>query len=109
VCRSAANCNGFRFAQIIFDMAVFVRTNGRMRARTIDVRVSPDEKETIRAAAEREGLSLSAWARMLLLRAAKAGIKMSGHDEMAWRTALKKKGADWAVRELQTKHGPTRR
>jgi uncharacterized protein (DUF1778 family) len=41
-----------------------------MRAGTIDVRVTPDEKETIRKAAEQAGLPMATWTRMILLREA---------------------------------------
>jgi hypothetical protein len=35
------------------------------------------------------------------------GPKLSAarDDEIAWRSALKTKGADWVMRELQTRHG----
>jgi hypothetical protein len=29
----------------------------------------------------------------------------NGNDEMVWRAALEKKGADWVARELRTRHG----
>jgi uncharacterized protein (DUF1778 family) len=40
-----------------------------MRAGTIDIRVNPGERDIIRAAAERSGLSMSAWLRMVALKA----------------------------------------
>lgn len=43
-----------------------------MKTDTLEVRVSPDEKQAIRTAAERAGLALSTWVRMIVLRAAKA-------------------------------------
>lgn len=43
---------------------------GDMKTDTLEVRVTPDEKLTIRTAAEREGLSLSTWVRMVVLKAA---------------------------------------
>lgn len=40
-----------------------------MKTDTLEVRVSPDEKQAIRTAAERAGLALSTWVRMIVLRA----------------------------------------
>lgn len=43
---------------------------GESKGTTITLRMRPDEADKIRAAAEADGLSLSAWARRALLRAA---------------------------------------
>jgi len=44
-----------------------------MRNDTIEVRVTEDERAAIRDAAERAGLSVSAWVRTVALRAAREG------------------------------------
>jgi uncharacterized protein (DUF1778 family) len=41
------------------------------RTENLDIRVSPDEKAAIQAAAERDSRTVSDWARLALLRAAK--------------------------------------
>jgi hypothetical protein len=43
-----------------------------LRTETLEMRVTLAEKETLRDAADRAGLALSTWSRMLLLREAKA-------------------------------------
>ncbi len=47
-------------------------TNVSLRTESTDIRVTPEEKAEPRAAAERAGLAMTPWARMLLLREAKA-------------------------------------
>jgi uncharacterized protein (DUF1778 family) len=41
-----------------------------MKTESIEIRVTADEKATMRSAAERDGLSLSSWLRMVALAAA---------------------------------------
>jgi antitoxin component of RelBE/YafQ-DinJ toxin-antitoxin module len=41
-----------------------------MRTETLEVRLTPEEKETLKAIAAGKGLPLSTWARLLLLSAA---------------------------------------
>jgi uncharacterized protein (DUF1778 family) len=41
------------------------------RDENLDIRVNPDEKAAIQAAAKREGRTVSEWARLLMLRSAK--------------------------------------
>lgn len=45
------------------------------RTEDIRIRVSPDEREVIDRAVARSGLTLSAWVRLLLLRAARDDTK----------------------------------
>lgn len=56
--------------KIPFDNSGYVRTHSGMREGTIDVRIKPEEREIIRAAADRQGLSMSAFIRMVSLKAA---------------------------------------
>jgi hypothetical protein len=77
---------GFFRADYSFDKPVSVRTDTEMERRTgmgangnaslrmdsIEIRVTPEEKTELRATAERAGLAMTTWARMLLLREARA-------------------------------------
>lgn len=45
------------------------------RTENMDIRVSPEEKAEIQAAAERDSRTASDWARLVLLRAAKGEAK----------------------------------
>jgi hypothetical protein len=42
-----------------------------MRTESIEIRVTPEQKAELRATADRVGLAMTTWARMLLLREAK--------------------------------------
>jgi uncharacterized protein (DUF1778 family) len=53
-----------------------------MRDGTIDVRIKPEERAIIRAAADRQGLTMSAWVRMVALRAA-AEAAMDAKERMS--------------------------
>jgi hypothetical protein len=46
--------------------------NASLRTGTIELRVTAEEKATMRTAADRAGLALSTWSRMLLLREARS-------------------------------------
>jgi uncharacterized protein (DUF1778 family) len=48
---------------------------GRKRADLLSVRLQPEERGLLEAAALRKGLRLSEWAREALLRAARAGVE----------------------------------
>jgi hypothetical protein len=46
--------------------------NASLRTESIEIRVTSDEKAELRATAERAGLAMTTWARMLLLRETRA-------------------------------------
>jgi hypothetical protein len=43
-----------------------------VRSESIEIRVTPEEKAELRATAERAGLAMTTWARMLVLREARS-------------------------------------
>jgi hypothetical protein len=58
---------GRRHAKLLLLCANVVHTVGGMKTEKIVLRVEPEELEQFSTAARREGLSLSAWIRRLLL------------------------------------------